>query len=162
MCTLDTITGVIMNVAFCGHSNVFIDEKEKSHLLYILEQILKINPICTFYLGGYGNFDQLCLEMLTRLKCKYPNLTTIFVTPYIHKGYAKLEFAKKRYDYTLYPPLEHVPLRYCISKRNMWMVDNAEMLIAYVKYRMGGAYKMLNYAQSKHLNIINIANLDML
>ena len=151
-----------MNVTFCGHSKIAIDEKEKLHLLSILEQLLKSEPVCNFYLGGYGNFDKLCFETLTQLKGKYSNITTIFVTPYIHKGYAKLEFAKDYYDDTVYPPLEHVPLRYCISKRNVWMVDNAEMVIAYVKYGTGGSCKTLNYAKSKRLKIINIAYFDKL
>lgn len=60
------------------------------------------------------------------------------------------------YDDTTYPPLEGVPLKFAISKRNEWMVDQADVVVAYVQHSWGGAAATLRYAESKHKRIIRI------
>lgn len=50
------------------------------------------------------------------------------------------EYASKIFDDTIYPDLEKVPKRLAIIKRNEWVVNNSDFLIAYVKYS-GGAEK---------------------
>ena len=64
------------------------------------------------------------------------------------------------YDSIVYPPLEKVPFRFAISKRNEWMVDNADIIIGYVKNQYGGAYKILEYAKRQRKNIINLADIE--
>ena len=73
--------------------------------------------------------------------------------------YSKLETAKLYYDGIIYPPLENVPPRFCISRRNEWMVDEANLVIAFVKYSWGGAAKTLEYAKRKKVKSFNLAEL---
>ncbi len=115
------------------------------------------NPTCKFYLGGYGDFDGLCLRTLKDLKADFPEIELIFITPYLDKSYSKLEFAKYHYDYVIFPPLESVPRKFAILKRNEWMVEEADLVIAYVMYSWGGAVKTLEYAKRKKKTIINLA-----
>ena len=61
------------------------------------------------------------------------------------------------YDDCIYPPLENVLPRFCILRRNEWMVDEADLIIAYVMHPLGGAYKTLEYARKKKKKIINLA-----
>ena len=56
---------------------------------------------------------------------------------------------EKEYDEILYPEIESVPLKFAISKRNEWMVNNADYVIGYVQTHYGGAYNTLLYAH-KH------------
>ncbi|MEE1280074.1 MAG: hypothetical protein UHH95_04500 [Oscillospiraceae bacterium] len=50
------------------------------------------------------------------------------------------EFDYTDYTDTIYPDgLEGVPPNYAISRRNMWMIDNADYVVTYVKYIVGGA-----------------------
>ena len=56
---------------------------------------------------------------------------------------------KKFYDDTIYPPLENVPKKYAIIRRNEWIVENADVVIACVKYSWGGAAKTSQYAKRK-------------
>ena len=58
------------------------------------------------------------------------------------------------YDVTIYPPLENVPKRLAIIKRNEWMVDHADVIVAYVLHEWGGASTMLQYAVRKGKEII--------
>jgi len=62
-------------------------------------------------------------------------------------------------DMSIYPPIENVPLRFAILKRNEWMMKNADLIIAYVKRNYGGAYKSLQVAKRKKKKIINIYDL---
>ena len=68
----------------------------------------------------------------------------MLITPYL-KNLTKNDI----YDATIYPPIENVLPMYAIIKRNEWMVERADLIIAYVKYTYGGAYKTLNYAERK-------------
>lgn len=78
-----------------------------------------------------------------------PTAKAILVIPYLNRRYDA-----SGYDDTLFPPLESVPPRYAISKRNAWMVEQANVVIAYVTHGWGGAAKTLSYARSKGKRII--------
>ena len=146
-----------MIITFCGHSNYLFSDEEKEKLKQLLIKEIRKNPTCKFYLGGYGNFDSLCLRTLRELKKEFQDIELIFITPYIDKNYSKLEFAKYHYDDVIFPPLESVPRKFAILKRNEWMVEEADLVIAYVMYSWGGAAKTLEYAKRKKKTIINLA-----
>ena len=56
-----------MIITFCGHSNCLFNNDVKEQFKNILlDEIIK-NPTCKFYLGGYGDFDGLCLRTLKDL-----------------------------------------------------------------------------------------------
>ena len=148
-----------MTITFCGHSNFSFDNTVKEKLRNLLLQEIRKNPACKFYLGGYGDFDSLCLNILKEIKADFPNIELLFITPYLDDNYSKLETAKLYYDGIIYPPLENVPRRFCILKRNEWMVNEADFLIAFVKYSWGGAAKTLEYAKRKKVEFFNLAEL---
>jgi uncharacterized phage-like protein YoqJ len=150
---------VAMTITFCGHSNFSFDNTVKEKLRELLLQEIRKNPACKFYLGGYGDFDSLCLNILKEMKADFPTIELLFITPYLDDNYSKLETAKLYYDGIIYPPLENVPRRFCISKRNEWMVDEADLVIAFVKYSWGGAAKTLEYAKRKKVEFFNLAEL---
>ena len=150
-----------MVITFCGHSNCLFSDEEKEKLKQLLIKEIRKNPTCKFYLGGYGDFDSLCLRTLRELKKEFQDIELIFITPYIDKNYSKLEFAKYHYDDVIFPPLENVPRKFAILKRNEWMVDEADLVIAYVTYSWGGAAKTLEYAKRKKKTIINLAEKNL-
>ena len=114
--------------------------------------------VTTFYSGGKGSFDWLCAHALDELKKDYPFITSYCVLAYMPKKkdmYTKVLL--KLFDKTIYPGIENTPPRFAILKRNQWMIDNSNFLIAYVKRSHGGAYKTLEYAEKKKtIKIINI------
>ena len=149
-----------MTITFCGHSNFSFDNTVKEKLRDLLLQEIRKNPTSKFYLGGYGDFDSLCLSILKGLKIQFPNIELLFITPYLDNNYSKLETAKLYYDGIIYPPLENVPRRFCISKRNEWMISEADFVIAFVKYSWGGAAKTLEYAKRKKVKFFNLAEVN--
>ena len=146
-----------MIITFFGHSNCLFNDDIKKQLKNILVGEIIKNPTCKFFLGGYGDFDGLCLRTLRELKHDFPTIEILFITPYLDKNYSKLELAKYYYDDVIFPPIESVPRKFAILKRNEWMVEQADLVIAFVKYSWGGAAKALEYAKRKKKRIINIA-----
>lgn len=142
-----------MTVTFCGHSEIYYSEDIEQKLFDIVEKLIR-DGANEFLLGGYGNFDNLAAKTLKKFKKKYPQINSILVIPYLDRKY-DLEL----YDNSVYPPLEGVPLRFAISKRNEWMIQNSEIVVAYVKYSWGGAAKTLSYAEQKKKHIIKISDL---
>lgn len=58
----------------------------------------------------------------------------------------------------IYPELDNVPLRFAISKRNKWMVEQADIVIAYITHTYGGAYATYRHAKKKNKEIYNISS----
>jgi hypothetical protein len=137
-----------MVVTFCGHGDAPQSEELKSWLHTVVERQIQQGASC-FLLGGYGSFDLMAAGVVWELKRQYPHIESTLVLPYLDR-----KVDASRYDGTIYPPLENVPPRYAISRRNRWIVDSADVLIAYVCHSWGGAATTLNYAKRKHKIII--------
>ena len=63
-----------------------------------------------------------------------------------------------QYDATVYPPLERVPPRYAIARRNRWMAERADVTVAYVLHGWGGAAQALAHARRKSREIVAYPN----
>ena len=142
-----------MIITFCGHSKLYNSDIIKERLIRELRSIL-VQGTHKFYLGGYGDFDLLAANVLHELKPEYPEVESILILPYPDRP-----VDADLYDSAIYPPLENVPKRYAISRRNKWMVEQADMVIACVDHDWGGASKTLEYAVKKGLRIINLGGL---
>lgn len=132
-----------MNVTFCGHSQIWKREEVEKWLFNVTKKLIQ-QGATTFYLGGYGAFDSLAASVLRELKKGYPQIELILVLAYLNA-----ERNTSGYDSTVYPPLEAVPRRFAITHRNRWMVDVADVVVAYVLHDWGGAATTLRYANQK-------------
>ena len=137
-----------MIITFCGHGNVPDSIKVREWLCNVLDQFIHEENVI-FYLGGYGGFDSLAASVVRQKKKVNPSAQSVLIIPYLNRTYDK-----SGYDYTLFPPLETVPPRYAISKRNKWMVEQADVVIAYVTHGWGGAAKTLEYARVKKKKLV--------
>ena len=151
-----------MIISFAGHSFVL----SKSQVLETVKMQIRDNIVDTepivCYLGGYGDFDELCARACRELKQEYPSIELVYVTPYL--SLCEQEKIKKivslgLYDSSIYPNIENVPPKFAISKRNEWMMSNANLVIAYVNHSYGGAYKSLQVAKRRKKKVINICDL---
>jgi len=139
-----------MIVTFCGHSSGY-DENETRALLDKQIESLIADGADTFYLGGYGQFDQLAAKAVFEAKKSHPEIRSILVIPYLNQ-----EYDTHLYDETLYPPIEKALLRFAISKRNKWMVSEADVIISGVKHDWGGAAKTIKTVQRQKKVIISL------
>lgn len=137
-----------MIIAFCGHDSVPDYDKVREWLSCVLDPFLYEDELI-FYLGGYGEFDRIAASVVWQKKQQNSNAKSVLVLPYINRKYNT-----ELHDYTVFPPIESVPPRYAISKRNEWMVFKADVVIAYVTHGWGGASETLEYARRKKKRII--------
>ena len=139
-----------MIVTFCGHSDWYGSPEEREHLRSVIRDLI-VEGADTFYLGGYGGFDSGAAGLVRELKEEFPHIRSVLVIPYLDR-----EYNLNCYDESLYPPIEDVPLRFAISKRNEWMVEQADVVVSGVRHGWGGAATTLKYAQRKKKRIISI------
>ena len=140
-----------MTVTFCGHSDTAESPELRAWLRRIITEMIETGAD-TFLLGGYGSFDRIAASVVWEVKKRYPGVESVLVLPYLER-----DAGSSVYDRTTYPPLENVPKRYAIPRRNEWMVDNAEAVIANVGHGWGGAAKMLEYAIRKKKMVLNFS-----
>ena len=149
-----------MIITFVGHGTLHITEELTQKIRLTIKENIKSEVRVTFYCGGYGDFDNHCSSICRKMKAEYPSCEVVFVTPYITPAQQeKMKYLvdAKLYDSTIYPPIENALPRFAITKRNEWMVTEADLIIAYVTHTYGGAYKTLEYARRKKKTIINLA-----
>ena len=137
-----------MTVTFCGHSQVANSTAVAAALAKIIDDLIE-EGADEFLLGGYGEFDTMAAVAVRNAKKNHPSIRATLVIPYIDRDYDPA-----LYDGSLYPPLETVPRRYAISKRNEWMVANSDVIIACIQHNWGGAATTLKYAEHKKKRII--------
>ena len=151
-----------MTIAFAGHSYVCATTQIKKLVTEQIKSAIVNEDFVTFYIGGYGDFDSICAQVCKELKQERPGIEVVYVTPYISLSEQSKIDDLKRFglcDSTIYPPIENIPPRFAILKRNEWMMTNADLIIAYVKYNSGGAYKSLQIAKRREKRIINICDI---
>ena len=145
-----------MNITFFGHSNYSSSLKDEERLLELLEKVACGRQV-HFYLGGYGGFDSFALNCAIKYKQNHKDTRLIFVTPYLNKWLnERKDILEKNYDEIVYPEIERVPKRLAITKRNEWMVDQADCLFVYVRTHYGGAYRALLYAHKRKKPYTNL------
>lgn len=138
-----------MTVAFCGHAQISQSEKIEKWLYDVTQKLIE-QGATTFYLGGYGAFDSLAASVLREQKKRYSQIELVLVLAYLNTGRDT-----SGYDSTVYPLLETVPRRFAISHRNRWMVESADVVVAYVLHDWGGAATTLRCAKQKKKQIIS-------
>lgn len=55
-----------------GHSKIVITNSLKEKLYLTFENLIRQENVGYFYFGGFGEFDDLCWQIVTSLKEKYP------------------------------------------------------------------------------------------
>lgn len=149
-----------MNITFLGHREIGGDAELRERILGVLLPLVAAGEEVCFFFGGYGAFDGLCAEVCRGMRREHGNIRMIYVTPYVTpSAQREMRYLLKEgfFDETVYPPLETVPPRFAIVRRNEWMVLQADLVLAYVARPFGGAYGGLCYARRKKKRVINLA-----
>lgn len=114
----------------------------------------------TFLIGMAVGFDTVCFKTLQKLREKY-DIKLIACVPCRHQDLKFSLEQKQEYrkmllaaDETIILSEEYTPS--CMQKRNQFMVDNASVLIAYLRRNYGGTYKTCLYAKKVSVPIINV------
>lgn len=151
----------MISCTFAGHREVYGRNVESSIELAI-ESILKKDNSFVFYSGDMGEFDKMCSVAVRTAKRRHPELDIklMVVLPYMMtKVNTDKDFYKNLYDDIIIPmELSDAHYKSAITKRNRWIIDRSDCLIAYVYRDFGGAYTTLKYANRMKKEIINLAD----
>lgn len=146
-----------MVISFCGHRDFTPDAEKEKTIIDILLKYAETEQEVICYTGGYGAFDWFAASCINKAKKAAHNIVNCLVVPYITSSYLeRISLHTKELDEVIYPPLENIPPKFAIIRRNEWMIDNSDLLIAYVKYSWGGAAKTLEYAKRRGKPILSI------
>ena len=114
----------------------------------------------TFLIGMAVGFDTICFKILEKLREDY-NIKLVACVPCFNQDVNFTPLQKKVYrdmlkkaDVTFYTSTEYTP--YCMQKRNVFMVDNSSVLVAYLREKKGGTFNTVKYATNNNKSIIYI------
>lgn len=146
---------------FAGHREVYsagIDAK----LTSVLNDFLKADTSFIFYTGGMGEFDRMCAAAVRAAKKQHPELEIklVLVMPYMsNRLNTDKDYYETYYDDIIIPEeLQEEHYKSVITRRNRWMIDRADLVIAYVHRDFGGAFSTLKYAEARKKDVINLAD----
>ena len=118
--------------------------------------------IIYFGVGGALGFDTIAALTVLNLKEKYPQIKLIMVLPCIEQADSWSKDDVKIYNQILgqADKVVYTSEHYhsgCIHKRNRHFADNSSVCICYLADSKGGTAYIVNYAQQKGSQIINIS-----
>jgi len=151
---------------FFGYRTIDETEQLKLKLNEIIESLIINEKVDMFLFGSKSRFDDLCHELVTKLKEKHPHIKRIYVRaeyPYISDHYKN--YLLESYEYTYYP--EHIigSGKAAYVERNYEMINKSHFCIVYYDEqkapttRKNGTKIALTYAIKQNKKIINVASI---
>ena len=144
--------------AFTGHRILKADFDEEL-LKSVIKKIVDMG-YDTFLCGMALGFDAKCFTVLEEIR-KEKKIKIIACIPcrlqsYKYNYKQKIEYDRmiKSADDRVIISEEYTP--YCMFKRNMFMVDNCDILVAYLRTESGGTFNTVNYAKKNGVKIVRL------
>lgn len=135
---------------FIGHKNT---SSKLEPIFKSTIEALVLKGVTKFYVGTHGNFDIMAQKILKQLKLSYPQINYYVVLAYLPKA----RDDTKDYSETIYPNgLEKVPLRFAITERNKWMINNSDYLVCHINHPFSNANMFKEFAIKKGKKIISL------
>ncbi|MBE7013450.1 MAG: DUF1273 family protein [Ruminococcaceae bacterium] len=117
---------------FFGHRKIPDKDKIKAVLCDVVENLILNRGITTFLFGSNSEFDDLCHEVVTKLKEKYQHIQRIYVRaefPYIDEDFKN--YLLGSYEDTYHPESVINAGRAAYPKRNRIMIDSSSFCVVY-------------------------------
>ncbi len=149
---------------FVGHRTIKVTEELKLSLYETIEKLIAENSVDTFLFGSKSRFNDQCLETVTKLKEKYPQIKRIYVRaeyPNISEDYKN--YLLENYEVTYYPEKIKNSGKAAYVERNYEMIDNSRYCIFYYDEgsaptaRKSGTKIALDYAVKKGKQMILVS-----
>ena len=148
---------------FTGHRE--IPPEERAEIANRLERIIAAlyqKGVRFYGAGGALGFDCLAAQTVLRLRESCPGMKLILVLPCLTqtRGWrpedvVEYKRIKAQADKVVYTSQQYTPD--CWNKRNRHLVDNSGICVCYLTKSDGGTAYTVRYAESKKLEVINIA-----
>ncbi len=117
---------------FFGHRKINETEELKNNLCGIIENLIVNENVDTFLFGSKSQFDDLCHEIVTDLKEKYPRLIRIYVKwefQHIPDWYE--DSLLNHYEGTYFPEHMENAGKASYVERNQEMINHSKFCVVY-------------------------------
>ena len=148
--------------SFFGHRELKITKEEVDKLKNEIIRLIEENNCKTFYFGGFGEFDDLCYDIVCELKQTYPDIKRVFCLSdarLLDKTKQPKWLREQSYEQIVYFDLDFSYWYTRIYYRNCEIIKRSDYVIFYVDESKGegGAYKALKFAKKIKSNYKNVA-----
>lgn len=139
--------------------------KIKHQLRRLIIGLIEKRSVTRFMFGAAQGVDTWAAEIVLELKKDYPNITLEAAIPCISQAERWNTAAKERYNRLLSLCDKHIIIsdRYtvdCMMKRNKYMVDNSDYVVAVWNRKPSGTGNTVKYAVTKNKEIYCIDTFD--
>ena len=141
---------------FFGNSTIWNVKEIADRVRKAVIDVITNKQVDTFLVGTKGEFETLSHKILQEIRLDYPNIKIMLVLAY------ERDLHKCRYHFNdfYFPPLAEFGYRgWSIAKRNDWIVEKTDYVIACNQYQ-GRAYNYCKKAKNKGKTIIEIGKQD--
>lgn len=117
---------------FFGHRKIEITNKLTQNLSNTLQRLIANENVDTFLFGSRSQFDDLCHQIVSKLKAHYPHIKRIYVRaeyPYISDDYKS--YLLESYEDTYYPHNMLKAGKSSYVERNRNMIDKSNFCVVY-------------------------------
>ena len=149
---------------FFGHREIIETEDLRKNLFVILEALVKKEEVEIFVFGSKSRFNNLCYEMVTKPKEKYPKISRIYIRgEYENANDSYISYFLEKYEETYFSVQAVNATKAVYIKRNYEMIDLCERCVIYYnekcmpKTRKSGTKIALDYAIKKSKKIYLIS-----
>ena len=117
---------------FIGHRKIEITDDLKQKLYDYIENLIVNEKVEIFLFGSISMFDDLCYDIVNKLKEKYPDIKRI----YVRSSYEEIDDFYKKYllesfEETCYPENCKGSGKLSYIKRNQAMIDRSDFCVFY-------------------------------
>lgn len=146
------------NRSCCGFGHRDVLENIEQSLTEKIKVLIDNEKVSVFYVGDNGEFDKLFSSAVRRLKITRQHIKLYLVKPYFSNTLNKNKSHYERlYDDVIIPQeLMGRHFKSAITKRNMWMINNSNFVLGYIKRDFGGAFDAIAYAKKCGKMVIDI------
>ena len=160
---------------FFGHRKIKETEELKSRLYDTIEELIRDCKVQTFFFGSKSEFDDLCFDIVSELKEKYPYIQRI----YVRSAFADIDedytnYLLEMYESTYFPEKIRKSGKASYVERNQEMINYSKFCVVYYNenylppkrrnsrrdltdYQPKSGTKIAyDYAVKKKLTVINI------
>ena len=146
--------------SFFGHREVVDKENVYNQVLKLVENLIVNEDFSIFLFGGYGEFDDLCRQCVSKLKEQYTDIEIVYCYSDEKQFFRdKRNGTIKNSDYDRFEFLS-LDFNYWYTRiyyRNCEMVNKSHFVIFYAQNKKGsGAYKIYEYAIKTKKSVKNI------
>ena len=148
---------LVFSVAFAGHRFLPPDRGLEERLYAEVCRLLREREFVEFFMGCDGNFDEMAAQAVRRARrnIRSDNSALCLVLPYPR---ANMDLLAQSFTEVLIAEGERrVHPKAAIGRRNRWMIDRADLLIACVSRPAGGAAAMVRRARARGIPVRNLA-----